>query len=138
MPNGDDRSVSIGGNADRNVVVTGDRNAVHTSSTRVTLPSAENIDIRAELIGLRQALAVLGATDARKIETAIDDAEDESARGVPDRDEIGRILENALNYAAKADGFAAAAERLAPHVLRIAGWLGTAGHRLLGIVGLSL
>ncbi len=133
-----DRSVSIGRDARNTVIVTGDRNRVTQTLKRVSLPPPESVDIKAELAALRAALALLAAPDARKIENAVGDAEDELQKPAPDKDEIGKALDRAIGYAQKADGFATAAERLVPHVVQIAGWLGTAGLALLRVFGLTI
>ena len=132
------RSVNIGGDARNTVIVTGDRNTVTQTLKRVSLPPAESVDIRAELAALRAALASLAASDARKIENAIGDAEDELQKPAPDKDEIGKSLDRAIGYAQKADGFATAAEKLVPHVVQVAGWLGSAGLALLRVFGLTI
>ena len=131
------RSVSIGRDARNSVIVTGDRNTVTQTLKRVTLPSPESVDIKAELAALRAALAQLPAPDARKIENAVGDAEDEVQKPTPDKDEVGKALDRAIAYAQKADGFAEAAGKLVPHIVNVAGWLGIAGTALLKVFGLS-
>src|SRR5262245_48275299 len=117
----DKRSVNIGRDVRNTVIVTGDHSTVTQTLKRVSLPSPESVDIRAELAALRAALGRLAAPDARKIENAIGDAEDELQKLVPDKDEIGQALDRAIGYAQKADGFATAAEKLVPHVVQVAG-----------------
>ena len=132
-----DRSVNIGRHARNTVIVTGDRNAVTQTLKRVTLPPPKSVDIKAELAALRDALAQLSAPDARKIKNAVGDAEDEVQKPAPDKDEVGKALDRAITYAQKADGFADAAAKLVPHIVNIAGWLGTAGQVLLKVFGLT-
>jgi hypothetical protein len=60
-------------------------------------------------------LARLDAPDHRKIENALSDAEDEVAKPHPNKDEVGKALARALDYAQKAQGFAKAIETLKPH-----------------------
>jgi len=133
-----DRSVSIGRDARNAVIVTGDHNTATLTLKRVTLPPPENVDIKAELAALREAFAQLSAPDARKIESAVGDAEDELQKPAPDKDEVGKALDRAITYAQKADGFAEAAGKLVPHIVNVAGWLGTAGHILLKAFGLTI
>ena len=133
-----DRSVNIGRDARNTVIVTGDRNTVTQTLKRVSLPPQESVDIKAELAALRAALALLAAPDARKIENAVGDAEDELQNPAPDKDKIGKALDRAIGYAQKADGFGTAVEKLVPHVVQIAGWLGTAGLALLRVFGLTI
>ncbi len=129
-------SVAVGGSVTDGHIVTGDQNMV--SFTKITLPPAESVDIRAELAALRAALEALGAPDAAKIGRALDDAEEEASKAEPDKKEVGNALDRALDYAEKAEGFTAATEKLLPRVRAIAGWLGEYGPRLLKFVGLVI
>jgi hypothetical protein len=104
----------------------------------VSPPPPESVDIKAELVALRVALAQLAAPDARKIENAIGDAEDELQKPVPDKDEIGEALDRAIGYAEKAEGFVTAAEKLVPQVARVAGWPGGADVVQLRVFGLTV
>lgn len=130
------RSVSIGGAANKSIIVTGDRNKVVQTIKRVSVPPPESVDMKAELAALRALLAQLSAPDARKIDNAVGDAEDELRRPQPDKDEVGKALDRAITYAQKAEGFGEAAEKLVPHIVNVAGWLGTAGAMLLRVFGL--
>lgn len=131
-----DRSVSIGRDARDNVIVTGDRNRVTLKP--VVPPPPDSVDVKAELAALREALAKLSAPDAGKIDRAVDDAEDELRKPEPNKDQIGQALDRAIGYAQKAEGFAGAAEKLVPHIVKVAGWLGTAGAALLKAFGLTI
>ena len=133
-----DRSVIIGGDATGSSIVTGDRNIVETNYQQVTLPPAESVNISAELNALREALEKLDAPDGRKIANALTDAEDELTKPEPDKDEVGKALERALEYASKADEFADATEKLVPHVKSVAAWLGKNWYKILGVVGLAV
>jgi len=132
------RSVSVGGDATGNVIQTGDHDTASLQLTQTTLPPAETVDLQAEVAALRQILAGLQAPDQKKIDRALDDAEEEIAKPEPDRDEIGIALDRALNYAKKAEGFAATAEKLRKHVTNTVSWLGDNWHKLLAAVGLTL
>ena len=132
------RSVSVGGDAIGNVIVTGDQNVVRAKIEQVTLPPPETVDIAAEIQALREALAALDTPDARKIRNAFEDVDDELAKPEPDKDEVGQALERALGYAEKVEGFADKVESLAPKVVNAVSWLGKNWHRLLSIVGLAI
>ena len=132
------RSVSVGGDATGNVIQTGDHNTASLQFTQTTLPPAETVDLQAEVAALRQILTELQAPDQRKIDRALDDAEEEIAKPEPDRDEIGTALDRALTYAKKAEGFAATAEKLQKHVTNTVSWLGDNWYKLLAVVGLTL
>lgn len=133
-----DRSVTIGGNATGNVIQTGDHNTASLSYERVTVPPPEQVDIRAEIAALRDLLAGLASLDRRKIDNAIDEAEAEAAKPEPDKEEVGKALERALDYAQKAEGFAKVIESLKPHIQNLGGWLGESWYRLLTMVGISV
>ena len=137
MSDNGNRSVSIGGDANGNIIQTGDGNTASLEFTQTTLPPAETVDLQAELTALRQILAALQAPDQKKIERALDDAEEEVAKAEPDRDEIGTALQRALTYAKKAEGYTTTLEKLQGHVTNVASWLGKNWHTLLAIVGLT-
>ena len=138
MSDKSDRRVSIGGDATNNVIQTGDGNVASQQLTQTTLPSPESVDIQAEFAALRQIFAALQAADQKKIDRALEDAEEEMAKPQPDRDEIGRALERALTYTQQAEGFAGTIGKLQTHVANAVSWLGSNWHRLLSLVGLTL
>jgi hypothetical protein len=135
--NGGNRSVTardITGSS----IVTGDRNTVTTTMQQVPLPPADQVDVRAELAGLRQALAGLkNVPDRGELDRALEDAADEVGKPGPDKEELGGALERVARYAKTADDFAEHAEKLAPPLMALASWLGAAGHHLLAVLGIS-
>ena len=135
LSNGD-RSVHIGGDVSGSVIQTGDNNRASVSFQQASLPTPEAVDIAAEVAALRELLATLQTPHSKKIERALDDAQDELEQPEPDRDEVGRALGRALDYAQKVDGLAEIADKLKPHVTNAVGWLGNNWHKLLGVVGL--
>jgi hypothetical protein len=132
---GNDRRVSIRGDAVGNVIATGDGNTIEAHVTaakhRVELPDPATVDIARELAAIRAVLASLGSEHDRKVGRALDDASDEAGKPTPDKDELGRALDRALGYAKSAAGFAAEATRLAPHLRSAVAWLGDQWHALL-------
>ena len=120
----DDRSISIGGNAVGSVLVTGDHNTVHS---KVTLPSAEDVDLRAELDAIRQLLAALDLSpkDRRKVDNALDEADDEAAEDEPDRASVGKAIERVFETVDQVGKLDKLATTLRPHLERVAAWLGT-------------
>lgn len=133
-----DRSVSVGGNVTGSAIQTGDRNTASVQFQQAALPTPASVDIQAELSALRDALAKLETLDRRKIDNAFADAEEELKKPKPDKDEVGKALERALDYAKKAEGFSGAIEKLKPHVTKASAWLGQNWYKLLGIVRLGL
>lgn len=132
------RSISIGGNATGSAVLSGDRNVTNLHFQQVSLPTPENIDILAELNVLREALAKLESPDRRKIENALADALEEVNKPKPDKNEVGKALDRALDYALRAEGFTSVMEKLKPHITKTVSWLGENWHKLLNVVGLTV
>jgi hypothetical protein len=131
---GADRSVSIGGNANGNIVQTGDGNTANLQYQHGELPDPQSVDIGAELAALRELLAKLDSPDQNKINNAIEEAEDELKKDKVDKDEIGKALERAISYAKKATAFAGEAQKLIPHLKATAAWLGSQWHWLLTLI----
>lgn len=133
-----DRSVSIGGNALGNIIVTGSNNVLANgagASATVTQTSASNIDIVAVLAALRPLLAGVDSPDAPKIDSALKDAKHELSKADPSRDEVGGALERALKYARTGKKFVETAAQIAPLVSSAAGWLGEQWDKLSDVVG---
>ena len=119
-------------------VVTGDHNTVATTMKQVPLPPADQVDVKAELAALREALAALQKVpDRGKLDRAIEDAADEAAKPEPDKEEVGGALERVVKYAKAAGDFTDNAGKLLPPLTALASWLGPVGHGLLSLLGLS-
>lgn len=132
------RSASVGRDAVGNVIQTGDRNVASLKFAQTTLPPADSVDVRAELAALGDLLRQLPTQEAKKIDRALEDAQDELEKPEPDRDEVGQALDRALNYAQKAEGFADTAAKIKGHITGVVAWLGDHWHKLLPMVGLTL
>ncbi|MEL6402184.1 MAG: pentapeptide repeat-containing protein [Cyanobacteria bacterium J06626_4] len=132
---GDDRSISIGGDATGNVFQSGDGNTAKMEFQQVTLPPPESVNIQTELLALHSILASLKdpVTDgiAQKIEA-------EAKKPNPDKSVISQTLETGLTYAKNLQGFAESIDQLRPHIQNATGWLGEHGYKLLPLVGLTL
>jgi len=119
-------------------IVTGDRNIVSTAMKQIALPPAEQVDVKAELAALREALAELKKVpDRGKLDRAMEDAAEETAKPEPDKKEVGGALERVVKYAKAADDFGEHTEKLLPRLAALASWLGPAGHTLLSMLFLS-
>lgn len=131
---GQNRSISVGGSVTGSTMITGDGNisSVQYSSVSSATP---DVDIRGELKAMRQILAKLSSSDSRKIDNAFADADEELDKPQPDKAEVGKALERAIDYASKALGFASVIEKLKPHLTKTVAWLGSDWHKLLRIVG---
>jgi hypothetical protein len=135
---GDNRSVTAR-DVTGSSVVTGDHNTVSTTMKQVTLPPADTVDLRAELVALRELLAQLKKVpDRGKLDRAMQDAVEETHKAKPDKDEVGSAVERAIKYAKSADDFGDHVEKLLPRVAAVTSWLGTAGGGLLSMLGVGI
>jgi hypothetical protein len=134
-----EQKITIGRDAKGSPFVSGEDNVVKAEyRERVRFPSPESIDIGGEITALRELLASLNPPDRGKMERALAEAEDESGKADPSRDKIGGALEQAMNYAKQANGFAEQVTRLKPHLERACAWLGENWHKLLAVAGVAV
>jgi hypothetical protein len=135
---GDNRSVTardITGSS----IVTGDNNTVTTTMKQVQLPPADTVNVKSELAALRNLLAELkNVPDRGKLDRAMEDAVEETAKAQPDKDEVGGAVERAVKYAKSADDFGEHVEKLLPRLAAIASWVGPAGRALLNMIGVQV
>lgn len=129
-----DRSVKIG-TMTNSAVATGDNAmAIVTNPVNQVLPSPESVDIRAELARLRGLLEELGGPNHADTALRLGVAEAEAAKDKPDKAEIGGTLVKAITYAKNANGFLEQANKLAPTIVKVAGWLGGHGAALMALL----
>jgi len=100
------------------------------------LPEPENVKIQAELDALLKVLLQLRSPEQRKIERAFEDIQEELQKPNPDKDEVGRALDRAINYALKANDFVEAIDKLRPHLGKATDWLGEGWYKLLMLIDL--
>jgi hypothetical protein len=117
------------------VVVAGSGNTIN-ARLRVELgkeppPTAQAVDIRAEFAELRKVLEQLQTPDQGKIRRALDDAGEELAKPEANKAEVGGAIKRALDYAGKLANLGDEAVKLAPHVHKLAEWLGSEWTSLL-------
>ena len=117
------------------VVVAGSGNTINTK-LRVALQNkaasaTDPVDIRAEFAELRKILEQLQTPDQGKIRRALDDAGEELAKPEANKAEIGGALKRALGYAGKLADLGDEAMKLAPHIHKLANWLGSEWSSLL-------
>jgi hypothetical protein len=137
MTTGDDRSVKAGGNIIGSQVITGDGNTAQMRDVSVQLTTGQDVNLAAELAGLREALNALSAPDAAKIERALQDAEEEAGKDEPDKEEVGSALERAIKYAKNASDFGEHASNIAKHLGPVVSWLGSKWTKILALAGIS-
>ncbi len=119
------RSIHIGGNVKGSTVISGDNNTAMTTFNNPAASPADTESIRLELNELRKILADLASADRKKIDNAMEEAADELEKPAPNKDEVGKALDRALEYSKKADQFNTVITKLKPHVMSISAWLGT-------------
>jgi hypothetical protein len=117
------------------VVVAGSGNTIE-AKLRVELVkepprSTDPVDVRVEFDELRKILEQLQTPDHGKIRRALDDAGDELAKPEADKAEVGGALKRALDYAGKVANLGNEAVKLAPHIHKLAEWLGSEWSSLL-------
>jgi hypothetical protein len=117
------------------VVVAGSSNTIN-ARLRVELgkepaTTAEPVDIRAEFAELRKILEQLQTPEQGKIRRALEDAGEELAKPEANKAEVGGALKHALDYAGKVASLGDEAVKLAPHIHKLAEWLGSEWSSLL-------
>ena len=132
---GDDRSIRAD-NVTNSVLSTGDY-TTNTLTTRVAPPGLGSVDLRSELVALREVLAGLSVPERGRMDRALEDASDEAAKAEPDKEELAGAVGRALKAARGANDFAEQVEKLTPRVAALASWAGPAGHALLSLLGLG-
>ena len=134
----ENRSISVGGSVTGSAMTTGDDNITSVQEQPVSYVIQSSVDMRGELNALREILVNLSSLDRGKIDNAVADASEELNKPQPDKNEVGKALERAFDYALKAQGFASVIEKLKPHLTKTVAWLGEDWHKLLRIVGLGI
>lgn len=130
-------AINIEGNITGSQFNAGDNAHLNMSGVQaqsVALPDSKDINIQTELSSLREVLASLETPDRRKINNALDEAEDELKKPEPDKGEVGKAVDRALDYAKKAQSFVEVSEKLKPTVTNVAAWLGENWYKLLTIL----
>jgi hypothetical protein len=117
------------------VVVAGTGNTINaklrTELIKKAPSAADPINIHAEFAELRKILEQLQTPDQGKIRRALDDAGEELAKPEANKAEIGGALKRALGYAGKLADLGDEAMKLAPHIHKLADWLGSEWSSLL-------
>jgi hypothetical protein len=117
------------------VVVAGSGNSIE-AKLRVELgkqlaPTASPLNVRTEFAEIRKILEHLQTPDREKIRRALEDVEEEIAKPEANKAEIGGALKRALDHAGKVASLGNEAVKLAPHIHKLAEWLGVEWSRLL-------
>ena len=135
---GDNRSVTardITGSS----IVTGNQNTVTTTMRQVAAPPADKVDVKAELAALKELLAQLtNVPDRGRLDRAMQDAVEETAKPQPDKAEVGNALERVAKCAKAAGDFTKNAEKIVPRLVALGSWLGPAGRAVLNALGIAI
>jgi hypothetical protein len=135
---GDNRSVTARDITESSVVL-GDHNTVTTTMRQVAAPPADKVDAKAELAALRDLLAELkNVPDRGRLDRAMQDAAEETAKPEPDKAEVGNALERVTKCAKAANDFTENAEKIVPRLVALGSWLGPAGRTLLNTLGITI
>ena len=135
---GDNRSVTAR-DVTGSSIVTGDRNTVTTTMRQVTMPPADKVDVKAEVAALREMLAGLkNVPDRGRLERAMEDAVEETAKPQPDKEWVGNALERVAKSAKAASDFSENAEKIVPRLVALGSWLGPAGRAVLNALGVPV
>ncbi len=99
------------------------------------MPEPTGVEIKLEIAAIRQILAEPQSHAHKKIDNALEEAEDELRKYKPDKYDVGKALERAMNYAQREDNFNTKIETLKPHMLSVSAWLGENWYHLTKIIG---
>jgi hypothetical protein len=106
---------------------------------QVAGPPADKVDVKAELAALKELLAQLkNVPDRGKLDRAMQDAVEATAKPKPDKEEVGNAIERVAKYAKGASDFAEHTEKLIPRLAALGSWLGPAGRAVLNTLGVSI
>ncbi len=119
-------------------VVTGDGNVVSARTEKHTFPPPSTVDAVAELAALREITEELKIPDRAKCRRALEDADEETAKPNPDKEELAGAIERVVKYAKAADDFGEHAAKMLPRILALGSWLGTHGRTLLSMFGVQV
>ena len=120
-------------------VVTGDHNTVMTTMGQVAVAPADEVDAKAELAALRELLVGLkNVPDRGRLDRAMEDAVEETAKPEPDKECVGNALERVAKSAKAASDFSENAEKIVPRLVALGSWLGPAGRAVLNVLGVPV
>jgi hypothetical protein len=106
---------------------------------QVAAPPADKVDVKAELAALRDLLAQLkNVPDRGRLDRAMQDAVEGTAKPDPDKAEVGNALERVAKCAKAASDFTENAEKIVPRLVALGSWLGPAGRALLNTLGVAI
>ena len=88
--------------------------------------------------GDNRSVTARDITDRGKLDRAVEDAVDETAKPEPNKEEVGGALERVAKYAKAADDFGEHAEKLLPRLVALGSWLGPAGRAVLNALGVPV
>jgi hypothetical protein len=132
-------SVFIGGCVSQSAVIAGNQNKVQRTGEATVGRSSEikTEEIMRALRALRELLEKLDTTDRGKIVRALDDAQEEAEKPIPDKEEVAGALERVVKYAKTAHDIGEVVLEVQRPLSIIAGWVGATAPvaaRLFGLV----
>jgi hypothetical protein len=123
------------GDVQGSVINQGDGATIRFQQTR-TRAETLAADVRRDLAEVTAALRRLETADRKKIDRALQDAEEEIDKPEPSKREVAAPLQRAVDYAKSASGFVDAIQVIRPKIESLARWLGDEGRALLASLGL--
>ncbi|KAF7780966.1 hypothetical protein PRUB_a5384 [Pseudoalteromonas rubra] len=132
-----DRTIKVGGNANGAVINTGDHNQIY-AAPNITMPEPQTVDIQQALSKLTTALGELGIAQPRKLNNALEEAQEEIEQAQPDKAEVAESLARAAKIAKEAESFASHSEKLVERFTPVLGWLGPHATRVAEALGVAI
>ncbi|MCO7187569.1 MULTISPECIES: hypothetical protein [unclassified Pseudoalteromonas] len=132
-----DRTIQVGGNVSGAVLSTGDYNQI-VAAPKITMPEPQAVDIQLALSELKAALGELGIAQPRKLNNALEEAQEEIEQAQPDKAEVAESLARAAKIAKEAESFASHSEKLVERFTPVLGWLGPYATRVAEALGVAI
>ncbi|KNC67442.1 hypothetical protein [Pseudoalteromonas ardens] len=132
-----DRTVQVGGDANGAVITTGDHNKIY-AVPKITMPEPHAVDIQRALGELITALGELSIAQPRKLNNALEEAQEEIEQAQPDKVEVAESLARAAKIAKEAESFASHSEKLVERFTPVLGWLGPHATRVAEALGMAI
>lgn len=121
-------SIKISGKVTSSIINIGNNNTLTTGNTNRVLGDD---DLLKYINELRDFLMSFEQSSNRKLENAMNEAQEEASKPQPDKNELAESLERAVKYVKNAESFVGNTKQLANHLSPIVSWLGSSGMKLI-------
>ena len=117
-------------------VAAGEKSSVEQHNLKTVAPAMSLEEIRAEFAELKKVLTGLEVADKKKLERALDDAEEELNKPDPDKSEVAEAVGRALKVANKTgDLLKTLKDKIVPIGENIGAWCGEHGGKVVKFLG---